>query len=143
MVGCAEAQTLDALEGRDIPAARGGRIHFKHIVSGFGTMEETDLYGGLLKITDLETGQATTFADAAALVAAGWGARLSMPSSPSWHTALPWPLAVIDFEASSLDQDGYPIEVGLALAGARGRDLQLVLTHPTRRRVEPRRALEP
>ena len=28
--------------------------------------------------------------------------------------ALPWPLAVIDFEASSLDQDGYPIEVGLA-----------------------------
>ena len=38
-----------------------------------------------------------------------------MPSSPSWHTALPWPLAVIDFEASSLDQDGYPIEVGLAL----------------------------
>jgi len=27
---------------------------------------------------------------------------------------LPWPLAAIDFEASSLDQDGYPIEVGLA-----------------------------
>ncbi len=33
----------------------------------------------------------------------------------SWRTALPWPLTVIDFEASSLDQDGYPIEVGLAL----------------------------
>ena len=32
----------------------------------------------------------------------------------SWQTALPWPLAVIDFEASSLDQDGYSIEVGLA-----------------------------
>ena len=32
----------------------------------------------------------------------------------SWRTALPWPLAVIDFEASSLDQDSYPIEVGLA-----------------------------
>ena len=28
---------------------------------------------------------------------------------------LPWPLVVIDFEASSLDQDSYPIEVGLAL----------------------------
>ena len=28
---------------------------------------------------------------------------------------LPWPLVAIDFEASSLDQDGYPIEVGLAL----------------------------
>ncbi len=29
--------------------------------------------------------------------------------------ALPWPLVAIDFEASSLDQDGYPVEVGLAL----------------------------
>ena len=35
--------------------------------------------------------------------------------SPSWRTALPWPLAVIDFEASSLDDDSYPMEVGLAL----------------------------
>ncbi len=33
----------------------------------------------------------------------------------SWRRALPWPLVTIDFEASSLDQDGYPIEVGLAL----------------------------
>ena len=31
-----------------------------------------------------------------------------MTRSPSWRTDLPWPLAVIDFEASSLDQDGYP-----------------------------------
>ena len=37
------------------------------------------------------------------------------PPPPSWQTTLSWPLAVIDFEASSLDQDGYPIEVGLAL----------------------------
>lgn len=28
--------------------------------------------------------------------------------------ALPWPLVVIDFEASALDQDSYPVEVGLA-----------------------------
>lgn len=35
--------------------------------------------------------------------------------SSFYHTALPWPLAVIDFEASSLDEDGYPVEVGLAL----------------------------
>ena len=28
---------------------------------------------------------------------------------------LSWPVAVIDFEASSLEQDSYPIEVGLAL----------------------------
>ncbi len=38
-----------------------------------------------------------------------------MPCSQSWHTALTWPIVVIDFEASSLEQDGYPIEVGLAL----------------------------
>lgn len=30
-------------------------------------------------------------------------------------SALPWPLAVIDIEASSLDLSGYPIEVGLAV----------------------------
>ena len=41
--------------------------------------------------------------------------RLTAPLPPSWRTALPWPLAVIDFEASSLDQDSYPIEIGLAL----------------------------
>ncbi len=29
--------------------------------------------------------------------------------------ALPWPLATIDFEASSLEWDGYPIEVGIAV----------------------------
>jgi len=40
---------------------------------------------------------------------------LNAPVPSSWRTALPWPLTVIDFEASSLDQDGYPIEVGLAL----------------------------
>lgn len=34
---------------------------------------------------------------------------------PTWRTALPWPLHVIDFEASSLDLNGYPIEVGLAV----------------------------
>lgn len=28
---------------------------------------------------------------------------------------LPWPLTVIDFEASSLDPEGYPIEVGLSV----------------------------
>ena len=37
---------------------------------------------------------------------------------PSPLATLPWPLAVIDFEASSLDPNGYPIEVGLALRPA-------------------------
>ena len=40
---------------------------------------------------------------------------MSAPAATSWRTALPWPLAIIDFEASSLEQDGYPIEVGLAV----------------------------
>jgi len=44
-----------------------------------------------------------------------FGRRPAAPVSNSWRTALPWPLAVIDFEASSLDEDSYPIEVGLAL----------------------------
>ena len=39
---------------------------------------------------------------------------LSTPPPPSCHT-LPFPLVTIDFEASSLDDDSYPIEVGLAL----------------------------
>ena len=34
---------------------------------------------------------------------------------PTWRSVLPWPIAILDFEASSLDEDGYPIEVGLAL----------------------------
>jgi DNA polymerase-3 subunit epsilon len=42
---------------------------------------------------------------------------------PSPLAALPWPLAVIDFEASSLDQDSYPIEVGLALWPAPGEPI--------------------
>jgi hypothetical protein len=36
---------------------------------------------------------------------------LSGFSRSSWCTALPWPLAVIDFEASSLDQDGYAVGI--------------------------------
>lgn len=43
---------------------------------------------------------------------------MSIGSRSSWRSALPWPLAVIDFEASSLDLEGYPIEVGLAVWAA-------------------------
>lgn len=39
---------------------------------------------------------------------------LNVRPQPSWRTLLPWPLTVIDFEASSLDLDSYPIEVGIA-----------------------------
>ncbi len=38
--------------------------------------------------------------------------------------SLPWPLAVIDFEASSLEPSGYPIEVGLALWDAPGEPIR-------------------
>lgn len=31
--------------------------------------------------------------------------------------SLPYPWCVLDFEASSLEHDGYPIEVGIATVG--------------------------
>ena len=66
------AQTLKAVEKRDLLAARDDQIYFKHIASGFETMAAEDLQHGLLKIMDLQTEQEITFIDAAALVAAGW-----------------------------------------------------------------------
>jgi hypothetical protein len=36
---------------------------------------------------------------------------------------LPWPLYAIDLEASSLEHDSYPIEVGLAVWPARGQPI--------------------
>lgn len=38
---------------------------------------------------------------------------------------LPWPLHVIDFEASSLEPSGYPIEVGLATCTGAERPVQV------------------
>ena len=55
------------------------------------------------------------------MAAAETGVSAPMPRSTrqrlgsSTKPLLPWPVAVIDFEASSLDQDSYPIEVGLTL----------------------------
>lgn len=40
---------------------------------------------------------------------------MTAPSPSPSLAGLPWPLVALDFEASSLDQDSYPIEVGLAL----------------------------
>ena len=37
-----------------------------------------------------------------------------MPPSANYLATLPWPLFAIDFEASSLDNETYPIEVGVA-----------------------------
>lgn len=51
----------------------------------------------------------------------------SRPSTVRGHppclAGLPWPVAAIDFEASSLDEDSYPIEVGLALWPAPGESI--------------------
>jgi len=48
---------------------------------------------------------------------------------------LSYPLAVIDFEASALALDSYPIEVGLAIARQRGSSIEtwsaLIQPHPT------------
>ena len=65
-------QTRDAIEGRGIFAMRNGRLCLKHIVSGFGAITAEDLQHGVLKVVDMRTKQATTFASAAELIAAGW-----------------------------------------------------------------------
>ncbi len=67
-----KAQTRDAIEGRGIFAMRNGRLCLKHAVSGFGAIATDDLQRGVLRVVDMRTKQATTFASADALIAAGW-----------------------------------------------------------------------
>lgn len=49
-----------------------GRLHVKHISDGFGFIEEADLLRGVLRLVDKESGAETIFADADALMSAGW-----------------------------------------------------------------------
>lgn len=67
-----KAQTRDAIEGSGIFAIRNGRLCLKHAVSGFGAIAADDLQRGVLRVVDLRTKRATTFASAAELIAAGW-----------------------------------------------------------------------
>ena len=67
-----KVQTGDAIEGRGIFAMRNGRFCLKHIVSGFGAIAADDLQRGVLRVVDMRTKQATTFASADELIAAGW-----------------------------------------------------------------------
>lgn len=67
-----KVQTKDAIEGRDIFAMHNGRLCLKHIVSGFGAIAADDLKRGVLRVVDMQTKQATTFASADELIAAGW-----------------------------------------------------------------------
>ena len=65
-------RTRDAVEGRDIFAPRDGQLCLKHINSGFGTIAEEHLWGGVLKVVDRQTGTETCYANADELIAAGW-----------------------------------------------------------------------
>ena len=65
-------RTRDAIEGRGLLASRDGQLCLKHITSGFGTIAEEHLWGGVLKVVDRRTGAETTYANADELIAAGW-----------------------------------------------------------------------
>ena len=65
-------RTWDAVEGRDIFAPRDGQLCLKHITSGFGTIAQEHLWGGVLKVVDRQTGAETSYANADELIAAGW-----------------------------------------------------------------------
>ena len=67
-----KVQTWDVLEGRDILATRDGNLHLKHVTSGFSTIAEGDLWSGVLRIVDRQSGAETAFANVDALIAAGW-----------------------------------------------------------------------
>lgn len=67
-----KSRTRDVIEGGGMFATRDGRLHLKHIVSGFGVMAEEDLLRGVLRVVNVRTGAETTFANADELIAAGW-----------------------------------------------------------------------
>jgi len=50
----------------------GDHLCFKHIASGFGVIDFTDLMRGKLRMTVRGTGKAVAFANADELIDAGW-----------------------------------------------------------------------
>ncbi|HQS49032.1 MAG: hypothetical protein B7Y12_03285 [Rhizobiales bacterium 24-66-13] len=56
-----------------------------------------------------------------------------MPGKEQQLPTIPWPLRIIDFEASSLEDGGYPIEVGVAVWPALEEPIQVwsALIRPT------------
>ncbi|OYX70664.1 MAG: hypothetical protein B7Y95_14710 [Rhizobiales bacterium 32-66-11] len=66
-----KALTRAAVEDLDV-TPRGDGVYFKHIRAGFGIISFGDLVSGRLKLRDTDTGDVTTFADADALIEAGW-----------------------------------------------------------------------
>lgn len=67
-----KAQTRDVIEGADLFMARDGRLHLKHVTSGFGTISAENLHRGVLKVVERRTGAQATFASTDELIAAGW-----------------------------------------------------------------------
>ena len=65
-------QTRDALEGRGTFVSHDGQLCLKHITSGFGTIAQEHLWGGVLKVVDRRTGAETCYANADELIATGW-----------------------------------------------------------------------
>ncbi len=65
-------RTRDAVESRDIFAPRDGQLCLKHITSGFGSIAQEHLWGGVLKVVDRRAGTETSYANADELIAAGW-----------------------------------------------------------------------
>ena len=67
-----EAQTRAALEGNGLSALLDGQLCFKHVTSKFGIIAADDLRHGVLRLVDRRGGEAVTFRDVDALIAAGW-----------------------------------------------------------------------
>jgi hypothetical protein len=66
------AQTREMIANRDTMTAQNGQLCLKRVPSGFGAIAEDDLLRGVIKVVDRRTGAETIFADADALIAAGW-----------------------------------------------------------------------
>ena len=66
------AQTRAALDGGGPFATPDGRLCFKHVEWRFGAIAADDLGRGVLRLVDRRGGEAVTFRDADALIAAGW-----------------------------------------------------------------------
>lgn len=64
------AQTLEALEM--VPALPDGKLHMKHIAGGYGCMDLMDLVNYVYALRRDGSDEVLHFADAAAVVDAGW-----------------------------------------------------------------------
>ena len=65
-------KTRDAMTGLEPIIVRDGQIYLKHFTSGFATMTEANHFEGVLKITNKQTNEQTTFPTIDALIDAGW-----------------------------------------------------------------------